>query len=237
MGDGGAEPEDRGPHQARGRPSVRSLDGPHRRFAAELHRSALPSGLFPCLGPRFMMSYHATFEQSPYGAALIAFADEQPVGLLMGTVDDTAHHRWVVRHRGRRLAVAGAVALACRPGLAVLFLRTRAVRYLKRLLRLRQEPAQGGHTHKPGRPTEGAVGSLTHIAVSADHQGSGVGSALVDAYVRAAELAGTEFLEVVTSREGPQAVGFYERLGWEATATTVDFDGKPYVRLVRPAST
>ena len=215
------------------RVKVLFLDEPHRRFAAELHRGALPSGLFPRLGTRFMTSYHATFEQSPYGVALIAVAEDQPVGLLMGTVDDRAHHRWVLRHKGRRLALAGAVALVRRPGLAALFLRTRASRYLKRLLQLRREPAQGGHTQRWGRHTNEVVGSLTHIAVAPDHHGAGIGSALVDTYVRAAEVAGTELLEVVTGREGPEAVGFYERLGWEATGETVDFDGRPYVRLVR----
>lgn len=211
---------------------VRALGDPHRRFAADLHCAVLPSGLFPRLGSRFMMSYHAAFEQSPYAVALVASVDEEPVGLLMGTVDDQAHHRWIVRHRGGRMAFSGAVALLCRPRLAVLFIRTRARRYLTRLLGLRRVGSKGGPTPTTGRVAGGAVGDLTHVAVSPDLHGSGIGSALVDAYVHAAEVAGTQLLRVITSREGPEAVGFYERLGWEATGETVDFDDKPYVRLV-----
>lgn len=215
---------------------VRSLDDPHRRFAADLHRCALPSGLFPRLGDRFLISYHAAFQHSPYGVAFVASVAGKPVGLLMGTTDDQAHHRWVVRHRGGRMALAGAVALLCRPALAVLFARTRARRYLTRLLRLRRTATKVGHTPSAGRETEGSVGNLTHVAVAPDHHGAGIGSALVDAYVQAAEVAGTKLLGVVTSREGPQAVGFYERLGWEAKGKTVDFDDKPYVRLIRQIS-
>lgn len=219
-----------------GRVAVRSLDGPHRRFAADLHRRVLPTGLFPRLGPRFLLSYHAAFEQSPYGVALIASAGAEPVGLLLGTTDDQAHHRWVIRHRSGRLALAGTAALLCRPTLAVLFARTRARRYLTRFLRLRRAAAEGGHVARSGRGAGEAAGNLTHVAVSPDRHGAGIGSALVDAYIHAAEVAGTRLVRVITSQDGPQAVGFYERLGWETTGTTVDFDDKPYARLVRHIS-
>ena len=212
---------------------IRPLNGRARRFCAELHRTALPTGLFPRLGIRFLETYHASFTKSPYGVALTAFTGEEPVGLLMGTTDDEAHYRWVVRHHGWQLASAGALALSCRPGLAVLFARTRARRYVVGLARLGWGTVAGNRVQDPGRAGAGVVATLTHIAVAPGHQGKGVGSALVDAFVRAAKTAGAGRLRVMTGREGPQAVGFYQRLGWEVTGETVDLDGKPHVHLVR----
>lgn len=179
------------------------------------------------------MTYHAGFEESPSGVALIAVAVDEPVGLLMGTTNDHAHRRWVARHRARRMALAGAVALVCRPKLAMVFVRTRARPYSVRLLRLRRARTEVGRDRDAAGEVDRPVASLTHIAVSPDHHGAGVGSALVDAYLHAAEAAGSKLVQVVTSRDGPEAAGFYERLGWKVAGETVDFEGNPYVRLVR----
>lgn len=208
---------------------VRPLAKTDGTFAAELHCALLPTGLFPRLGTRFLRCYHASFGRSHDAVALVAMVDGRPVGLLAGTTDDRAHYHWVVRHEAWRLAILGATALAWRPRVLAHFARTRVRRYLSGLVRLgRRSAAPGGSSGGGER-----VGNLAHIAVAPEHQGDGVGAALVDAYVRAAIAAGTTVLRVVTAREGPDVADFYRRLGWEQAGVTVDLDAKPHHHLLR----
>lgn len=210
---------------------VRALDGEHGAWAANLHRQVLPRGLFPQLGPGFVHRYHASFGHSPYGVALVASIDGRPVGLLVGTTDDHAHYRWVMRHEAWRLAIAGSLALACRPRLLAHFVRTRARRYLAGVVRLARRSPRTLPTAALQLERERS-GSLSHVAVSGEHQQSGVGAALVEALLDVAEAAGTTVLRVVTSRDEAGVSGFYRQLGWEPAGTTFDLDGKPYERLL-----
>src|SRR3546814_18531777 len=94
-------------------------------FAAHLHRTALPNGLFPTLGPRFLRLYISTYAASPFGLAYVALVDRRPVAFLVGCPDHRAHRNHVLRHLGPPLLLAGAAALTSRPGVAWRFLRTR----------------------------------------------------------------------------------------------------------------
>src|SRR3546814_6517502 len=84
-------------------------------FAAHLHRTALPNGLFPTLGPRFLRVYLSTYAASPFGLAYVALVDQRPVAFLVGCHDHRAHRSHVLRHFGPRLVLAGAAALTRRP--------------------------------------------------------------------------------------------------------------------------
>ena len=194
-------------------------------FTAELHAAALPHGFFVELGHRFLHAYHRTFLCSPYAVGLVAELDGAPVGMLVGTVDDTGHHRWVIRRLGPALAWRGVAALVVRPRLLLRFCRTRIRRYAlgiaRRLLPL---PAPA---HSP-RPTSGR-GVLTHVAVTADARGSGAGAGLVERFVADAAAAGASERVLVTLADDG-AAAFYERLGWRREDQGVERDGRWYER-------
>jgi len=185
-------------------------------WAADLHRRALPPGFFPRLGPAFLRAYYRTFADSPAAVALCAVTDGRPAGVLVGTLDNAAHHAWVLRSRGPELALRGAAGLLAHPPVLAEFLRTRALRYARGVTR---RGAGGG-----GAPAE-RVAVLTHLAVEPRARRGGLGAALTRAFTAAAAEASADVAALVTLA-GPGGAGpFYERLGWNAVATR-DRDGR-----------
>lgn len=205
---------------------VRPMRHRDHSFAAALHESALPHGFFGRLGTAFLSAYHESFMASPHAVAYIAETRDGRAGYLVGTFGP--HNAWVLRNRWMKLAVRGALALLARPSQLAFFLRTRTLSYVKRLLRIGagQPPAA-----RPRRTQPPAV--LTHVAVTPEARGDGVGEALVDAFVAAARKTGATEACLVTLA-GPHGAGpFYERLGWELTQRRDDRDGRPIEHYCR----
>lgn len=217
---------------------VRSLTAADLPFAAGLHVAALPHGFFARLGERFLGRYYAGYLASPHAVALLAELPGPPasrVGVLVGTLDTGLHNRWVLRHHGLRLALAGALALLARPRELRLFLRTRLLRYLRAVARARRTSPAAAARPVPAAaaPVGGTPAVLTHVAVSAAGRGRGAGQALVHEFVGAARAAGRREAQLVTLAEpGSGAGAFYERLGWTAVRERADHDGRR-VRLYR----
>lgn len=201
--------------------AIRHLDGSGVDFAARLHRQALPHGLFPRLGHAFLRVYHHAFCRSPHAIALVAEVNGRPAGFLVGTVRQREHYRWLLADSGGRLLGRAVLGVLRRPPLAWRILRTRASRYLAALARL-------GRTGSPqASRASGRAGVLTHVAVSTDARGGGVGAQLVDAFLREAGAHGIAVARL-TTLSGPEGAGdFYRRLGWDRVAERSDWDGQP----------
>lgn len=205
---------------ATGLTEVRPLTADDLEFASALHADALPDGFFVALGPNFLERYYGAFVGSPYGVALLATHGRERRGVLVGTIDDAGHYRWVFRNHGGRLASAALRGLVRDPRLALRFARTRARRYARGAVRLGRRNARHGES-APVVPTSGA---LTHVAVVAESRDNGVGSKLVDAYVSAAFARGARRLRVATRAESGTA-DFYRRLGWCPSGSVRNLDG------------
>jgi ribosomal protein S18 acetylase RimI-like enzyme len=189
-------------------------------FCTALHSEALPHGFFAELGYGFLRAYLATFVSSPHAAAFVATVDGTPVGMVVGIIRPLAHRRWVLKHRGLRLAAVGGAALVVRPRLALRFIRTRLVRYSRALRRERS-------TRVVARERHSAV--LSHVAVAPGAEGAGLGGRLVDAFVDAARAAGAERVVLATLAGKAGAAGFYRKLGWCESEPAQDFDGQSIV--------
>jgi ribosomal protein S18 acetylase RimI-like enzyme len=215
------------------------------RATAALHRRALPEGFFARLGPGFLRAYHASFVASPEAVALVVSAPDaggEPAGFVVGTLRNRAHYRWVLRHASPRLALRLVAALARRPRLAGVFLRTRATRYVRWVWRypLRRAQARSARpepaaTDPPVElaqaPTQEAstqavppVAVLTHVAVDDGLRGRGAGRLLVEEFVDRARAAGANEVRLVTEASDG-ASSFYERLGWSAVGEHTGSDG------------
>ncbi|MBS3941304.1 MAG: GNAT family N-acetyltransferase [Actinobacteria bacterium] len=213
--------------------AVRPADLADLVGTVQLHGEQLPGGFFARLGPGFLRSYHATFIASPHAVALVAGGEGVPVGFLVGTVDNRSHYRFVVKRLGPRLALRAGAAMLVRPALLWLFLRTRALRYVRWVLRYplrsrRRPPADAA----VGEPPAPMVAVLTHVAVSAAAQGNGTGRVLVAAFLDAARAAGADEARLVTAAGGP-AERFYDRLGWIAGDVRAAAAGDGMVREYR----
>ncbi|HSK24758.1 MAG TPA: GNAT family N-acetyltransferase [Egicoccus sp.] len=213
---------------------VRPADSTDLRDTAHLHLAQLPGGFFARLGPGFLRRYHATFLTSPHAVAFVATGADEPVGFLVGTLDNRPHYRFVVKRLGLRLALRAGAAMLVRPALLWLFLRTRALRYARWVvrypLRSRQAPAATGTgTAADAAPT---IAVLTHVAVSEAAQGNGTGRALVATFLDAARAAGADEARLVTTAGG-SAERFYDRLGWIAGEVRPAAGGEGMVREYR----
>lgn len=189
-------------------------------FCTALHAETLPHGFFAELGHSFLRAYLATFVSSPHAVARLLTVHDAPVGMVVGVLRPRAHRHWVLRHRGVRLAILGATALATRPRLAVRFARTRIGRYVRAWRRRRNPPA----TQLAGQP---AV--LSHIAVAPGAEGAGFGRQLVEAFVAAARAAGSRRVVLATLAGKDGAAGFYRKQGWFESGQSLDFDGQSMI--------
>ncbi|MDQ3570551.1 MAG: GNAT family N-acetyltransferase [Actinomycetota bacterium] len=213
-----------------GATTVRSLQAKDLAFAANLHTQALPQGFFVLLGHRYLRAYYRGFSASPFAVALVAERAGEPIGVLVGTTDSVAHHRYVVRHHGWRLALHGAAGLVLRRQAAQHFLRSRALRYAKSIARAWRPRPAGSNRPRPAAIKEGPVGVLSHVAVVPSARGLGAGTAMAERFVAAARDAGTARLELVTLT-GPEGAGpLYERLGWQRVGQHAR-DGLQYARF------
>ncbi len=187
---------------------------------AMLHRQNLHLGLFPRLGRHFLGLYQESFARSPYGIALVARSDDEVIGALFGTTSNAEHYRWVTRHFGPQLAVAGGGALRSRPHVALDFARTRLGRYSRGIARhigLLPTPAP-----RSGGPNTLSV--LSHIVTDAAARRQGVGRGLVDEFKTRASASGVHRASLVTE-EGGLGTPFFERLGCRLIARRKGQDG------------
>lgn len=191
----------------------------HIRIVADLHAAHL-EGFFSQLGPRFLRSYYESFRRSPHAVTLVALDGTDPVGMVVGAVDERAHFAWVARHRSISLGWFGALALSRRPAIAVRFARTRGRRYIRGLVRFARRPS--GEIVDRAR---GVAGVLSHIAVASRMRGSGVGTALATAFVDGAGRDGSTSIRALTRADDRGAAGFYTALGWRHTGRRTDSDG------------
>jgi GNAT superfamily N-acetyltransferase len=194
--------------------------------AVDLHRQHLGHEFFARLGVPFMRRYYETFLDSPLGIALSVDFDGRPAGVLVGTMRHRAHHRWVMRHRGGRLAVSGVLALLVRPRLLVHFLRTRLRVYVGGLIRF---------TRRSGapRPASPEVAVVSHLITDAAFRGRGVGAELTRAFAAAAQDFASA-AELVTLAPPRGAGPFYEQLGWRKLGMSRNIDGDELFRYRLP---
>ena len=213
---------------------------------AALHADLLPHGLFPRLGTDFLQRWHATYRDDEHAVAYVAVtphdhttarvqrtSDGDVVGFLLGATDQAAYVEAVLAAHRRELVLAGAGALLVRPALAARFLRTRARRYLRWLLRL--APARS----TPSRHAAGGgrVAVVAAVAVVPAARGQGIGASLLEAFVGDVRRAGTPAVELVTRADRDGASAFYTRLGWSAQDVHPDLDGGQVRRFRRELAT
>ncbi|TDC18179.1 GNAT family N-acetyltransferase [Streptomyces sp. 8K308] len=197
-------------------------------FVVEEHLGHFPHGFFARLGAGFLTSYTRTYLTGAHARAYVVEAAGRPVGFLVGVLDPPAHRRHVLRSHGPRLAARALASLTVRPALAWHFLRTRLVRYLRRLVPGRATPAAGPVA------SPGVTAVLSHVVVVSSARSLGIGEALVGRFVAEAAAAGCARASLVTQL-GPDGAGpYYERHGWLARGETRTLEGRRLVTYDLP---
>lgn len=187
-------------------------------YVVREHRVHFPGGFFARLGPGFLTAYYGSYAFSDGAHAYIAEAQGRTIGFLVGVTDPAAHRRNMLRRHRRSLLLRGLVALSLRPRLAASFLRTRATRYGRALLR------QGVTRAPDTREPSARVAVLAHVAVAQAEQSQGAGSALVEQFLKDAASADCELVTLVTLSDPPGAREYYSRRGWQECGEHEDGD-------------
>ncbi|CAA9405857.1 MAG: hypothetical protein AVDCRST_MAG35-1156 [uncultured Quadrisphaera sp.] len=186
---------------------------------ADLHLRNLSMGLFPQLGHRFMTRWHQTFAGSEHAwGGVVVGPGGQVVAVALVTTDQPAHTAEILREHRTALLRAGTAGLVRHPRALVTFLRTRVLRYLRRIVR-------GGRPDTPpsARSEPREIVGVVHVLVTAEQvRERGLAAALLGAAESWARQRGTTVLALVTDYpEQPAAhtaADVYDRLGWERTA-------------------
>ncbi len=184
----------------------------------DAHRANFPHGFFARLGPRFLRRYYRTFLDGPLAVALVVELAGGPAGYLVGVLDPVQHRRLLLTYHGFALAVCGLLGLMRRPTVLTRFLATRVRRYSSALTRSR-----GGSFGTESGPR---LAVLSHVVVSNDARGRGLGTLLVDAFVEQARGAGRDRACLVTIAGSTGAGAFYDKVGWRHARDSTGVDGQ-----------
>jgi ribosomal protein S18 acetylase RimI-like enzyme len=189
--------------------TLRRLQPHDLGFVVEQHLRHFPNGFFARLGRPFLEEYDRSYCTNPETCAIVADCDGTPVGYLVGTVAPVEHRQHVYRMHGLALVRRASIALLRQPRLLAAFLRTRSVRYGKKIFR------QLGRTHDTAATAAHRTAVLNHVVVRSTSQGQGVGSLLIDELVTAARRNGVTEVMLVTETGGHGAA-YYRSTGWAA---------------------
>ncbi|TDE00355.1 GNAT family N-acetyltransferase [Jiangella asiatica] len=194
-------------------------------MTASLHVTELPHGLFPRLGEGFVRRWHRAHVASPYGVVLVATRGDEVIGFVLGTTDRPANVAWIISHRRWELMATALGRLLTRPRVAFGFLRTRGLRYVRRLFGRGAAPARVAGKGDVPEAGFAPIAVLEAVVVAPEGRGEGVGTTLVEAFLGIVAAAGVERTELVTKAGASGAAGFYERAGWHQVGSHVDRDG------------
>lgn len=209
---------------------VRPLVDADLDAAARIHRRVLDMEFLSRFGPSFMRTYYGAWIHSTGSLALAAHdEDGRLVGALLGATDPAAHARAMVRHHGAAIATKLLAYALARPRLAKELIATRGWRYTRGLVRLVRSRFASSSA-APVADLGPVVGEITHVLVSPDARGRGVGRALVQESVDRARTAGVEELTLVTPPD-MAARHFYEHLGWHCDGAMQSHSGEEFLRF------
>jgi ribosomal protein S18 acetylase RimI-like enzyme len=195
---------------------IEPADEDDLELTSALHVAELPHGLFPRLGTTFVRHWHRAHAESSHGVLLVVRQGGKVVGFVLGTTDHHANVAWMIARYRRKLLISAVAALATRPAVTAHFVRTRAMRYARRLLR---RPARSQTADRE------PVAVLEALVVAPAARRQAIGRSLVEAYVDVVAAVGTERADLVTKAGGAGAGAFYERLGWDQVGAHTDRDG------------
>ena len=222
-------------------------------FVVGQHLDHFPQNPFSRLGPAFLGRYYRTFLDGPHAAASVATLHDEPVGYLVGILDAIEHRRLLRRYHGRALVASAFRGSLQHPPAAAPLVRHRAKLALARRSpapgterdgegdpetsqdssrdfspdpTLTTGPDAGRLEASAAAPTPliPPIAVLSHVAVTAQAQGLGIGRALITDFVLAARFAGAHSACVATTAGDDGPGEMYQRLGWQLTRERDTFD-------------
>ena len=179
------------------------------------HATHFPDNPMSRLGTGFLNRYYRTFLDGPHAAAAVAVSEDGVMGFVVGVLDTVEHRRLLRRYHGRSLAASALAAGFAHP--------TTAGRIVWHRLWVTLSRLRNSVTHSS--PVE-RVAVLSHLAVAVEGRGLGIGTAMVEAFLRDCSQAGATRVCVATGAGELGAGGLYGRLGFRLVRERDTFDGR-----------
>lgn len=160
-----------------------------------VHQAGFQGFFLTFLGPTFLHELYSAILADGDGIGFVAELEDQVGGFVMGTAQPAGFYRRLLRQRWWRFAWAAMLPALRQPTI------------IPRLLRALSMPEQT--TKHAGR------GTLMSIAVAPDAQKTGVGQALVRAFLHEAARRGLQQIDLTTDQDNNDATNrFYQNLGF-----------------------
>jgi GNAT superfamily N-acetyltransferase len=146
---------------------------------------------------------------------------DEIVGFVIGSVDRRANVAWIIQHHRPELLRAGIRALATRPAVAAHFLRTRCLRYLRRLVS-RGGPGASSAATGESPEAQSMQSGVLEAVVAPEVRGKSIGTALVENFLAIVAAAGVERVELPLRPARPVRPGSTSAVagGWSAVTWT-----------------
>lgn len=167
-----------------------------------VHLEAFPGFFMAQLGPRFLRTYYRCVVEYPKGVLLSESSGLECLGFVAGFVDPAAFYR-ELRRRRVRLGLAACAGILVRP---------------RRLVTMLADYGRAGEA--AGRPPEPRTAELSSLAVLPGAAGRGIGTRLVQRFIKAASERGADRVTLTTDSHDNESVNrFYLQLGFTCVRT------------------
>lgn len=187
--------------------TIRRVEPSDVSTIVNIHLAAFPGFFLTFLGPAFLREFYQAIASDPSGIAYVGEQSGRVVGFVVGTDQPAGFYRRLLRRRGWRFGLASVGAVLRRPAV------------VPRLLRAFSMPHQAASLAE--------AGTLMSIAVLPVCQGSGVGQALVKAFLQEAARRNLNQVNLTTDRINNEATnGFYQRLGFICVRSFITPEGR-----------
>ncbi|MEI2724757.1 MAG: GNAT family N-acetyltransferase [Verrucomicrobiota bacterium] len=179
-----------------------------------IHRESFPNFFLTSLGPRFLREFYASFPSDPTGMGFVACdAQGEVLGAVVGSLNPREYFKRLLQRRWWAFGLVSLAAILRQPS------------FTSRLLR-----AVFYRGEAPAGPVRALLSS---VVVARQAQGQGVGRALVQRWLAAAQARGASGCFLTTDAQNNGDVNrFYLSLGWKLEANYTTRDGRKMNRYV-----
>jgi ribosomal protein S18 acetylase RimI-like enzyme len=178
---------------------------------ATLHAERIGEGFLVTLGPRFLRRLYRRIALSPHAVLLVADSGERIVGFVAAATSTRRLYGEFLRRDALPAGLAAAPTVLRAPGRV-------------------WETFRYGNAREDNLP----AAEILSIAVAANAEGRGIGSALLGAVQEELTRLGAAQARVVTAVGNDAAVAMYERAGFQRRSRTEVHAGVPQEVLVWP---
>ncbi|MDP4164926.1 MAG: GNAT family N-acetyltransferase [Bacillota bacterium] len=172
-----------------------------------VHLAGFQGFFLTFLGPAFLGELYKGTLIDPSGIGFVAEYEEGICGFVTGTTYLSGFYKRLLRNRWWRFALASVLPVLKRPSI------------IPRLLRALSMPEKVNK--KDGS------GTLMSLAVLPEHQGSGIGKILVNAFFDEAMKRGCKKIFLTSDRDNNDAINlFYQNLGFSIVRQYMTPEGR-----------